>query len=78
MIGELFGKIIDFLKSTAPITIVSNIAICVILIIVGLVLLSKKQQQTNAKKIGGWVCVSTSILAFVGAVSNWIFSYVIF
>jgi hypothetical protein len=78
MTGEIFGNIIDYLKSAAPISIISDIIICVILLIVGLLLLSKKQQQTRAKKIGGWVCVSFSTLACLGATSTWIFSYLVF
>jgi len=78
MIAELFGNIIGFLKDTAPITIISNLIICVILAAVGLFLFLTKQQQTKAKKIGGWVCISISSLAFIGAASNWFFSYVVF
>ncbi len=77
MIGEIFGNIIDFLKSTAPMSIVFNIVFGIALLIVGIMFL-KKQQQTKRQKIGGWVCVSISVLALLGAVSNWLFAYVIF
>ncbi|KOP78779.1 hypothetical protein ACFFHH_15400 [Cytobacillus solani] len=58
MMSDVFRNIIEFLKSTAPISIISNIIICAILLAVGLLLLLKKQQQTKEKKIGGWVCIS--------------------
>lgn len=77
MIGEIFSSIIDFLKSTAPMSIVFNVVLGIALLVVGIIFL-KKQQQTKRQKIGGWVCVSISILAFLGAVSNWIFAYNIF
>lgn len=77
MIVEIFRNIINFLKSTAPISIVFNIGLGIALLIVGIIFL-KKQQQTQRRKIGGWICVIISVLAFLGAVSNWIFTYVVF
>lgn len=77
MIDEIFGSIIDNLKNIAPIAIVFNIGFGIALLFVGVIFL-RKQQQTKRQKIGGWICVSFSVLAFLGAVSNWFFSYIIF
>lgn len=77
MIGEIFWNIIGFLKNATPISIMFNIGFGIALLVVGIIFL-KTQQQTKRQKIGGWVCVSVSALAFLGAASNWIFSYVVF
>lgn len=77
MIVEIFRSIIDFLKITAPMSIVFYTGLGITLLIVGIIFL-KKQQQTQGQKIGGWICVTISALAFLGAVSNLIFTYVVF
>lgn len=73
----LFNSIIHFLKGTAPVSIIINIALGVVLLIVGIFLL-KKQQPSPKQKVGAWISVIVSALAFVGAISNWLFSYIIF
>jgi len=75
---SLFGSIIDFLKETAPFYIAINIILASFLLILGLVLMSKKNREQKAKKIAGMVCLSFSMLAFLGAMSNAFFSSFIF
>ena len=77
MIVEIFRNIIDFLKSMSPISIVLNIGLGTAILILGIIFL-RKQQQTQGLKIGGWICVAISVLAFLGAVSNWLFTYIVF
>lgn len=69
---SLFWSIIDFLKGTTPFFIVFNIIIATVLLILGFILLSKM------KKVFGMVCLSISLLAFLGAASNALFSYIVF
>ncbi|MCY9549753.1 hypothetical protein [Lysinibacillus xylanilyticus] len=69
---SLFWSIIDFLKGTTPFFIVFNIIVAIALLILGFILLSK------TKKVIGMVCLSISLLAFLGALSNALFSYIIF
>lgn len=77
MIDEIFWSIIKFLKSIMPISIIYNIGFGSALLIMGMMFL-RKQQRTKRQEIGGWICVSISVLAFFGAISNWFFSYAIF
>ncbi|MBG9455813.1 hypothetical protein ABE61_17600 [Lysinibacillus sphaericus] len=75
---SLFWSIIDFLKETAPFFIGMNIILATFLLILGLVLMSKKNREQKAKKIAGMVCLSVSMLAFLGAMSNAFFSFFVF
>ena len=74
---EIFRNIIDFLKSMSPISIVLNIGLGTAILILGIIFL-RKQQQTQGQKISGWICVTISVLAFLGAVSNWLFTFIVF
>jgi len=47
------------------------------MLILGIIFL-RKQQQTQGQKVGGWICVAISVLAFLGAVSNWLFTFIVF
>ena len=75
---SLFWSIIDFLKETAPFFIGINIILAIFLLILGLVLISKKNREQKTKRIGGLVCLSISMLAFLGALSNAFFSFFLF
>ncbi|MGE7693807.1 hypothetical protein ACQKNC_06760 [Lysinibacillus sp. NPDC094177] len=75
---SLFWSIIDFLKETAPFFITINIILAIFLLIFGLVLISKKNRGQKSKMIGGMVCLSFSMLAFLGALSNAFFSFFVF
>lgn len=75
---SLFGSIIDFLKETAPFFIVFNISVAIVLLISGLILMSKKNREQKTKKIVGIVCLSISLLAFLGALSNAFTSFIVF
>ncbi|MDD1502808.1 hypothetical protein ACIQ7N_13130 [Lysinibacillus sp. NPDC095746] len=75
---SLFWSIIDFLKETAPFFIAMNIILAIFLLILGLVLMSKNNREQKAKKIAGMVCLSFSMLAFLGAMSNAFFSFFVF
>ncbi|UPW85021.1 hypothetical protein [Lysinibacillus sp. Ag94] len=75
---SLFWSIIDFLKETAPFFIAMNIILAIFLLILGLVLMSKNNRERKAKKIAGMVCLSFSMLAFLGAMSNAFFSFFVF
>jgi len=69
---SLFWGIIDFLKGTTPFFIVFNIIVAIALLILCFILFSK------TKKVVGMVCLSISMLAFLGALSNALFSYIVF
>jgi uncharacterized membrane protein YozB (DUF420 family) len=75
---NLFWSIIDFLKETAPFFIAMNIILAIFLLILGLVFISKKNREQKTKKIAGIVCLSFSMLAFLGALSNAFFSFFVF
>ncbi|MGE7688340.1 hypothetical protein ACQKMI_03920 [Lysinibacillus sp. NPDC097214] len=75
---DLFWRVIDFLKETAPFFITVNIILASFLLILGLVLMSKKNREQKTKKIAGMVCLSFSMLAFLGALSNAFFSFFVF
>ncbi|WP_338749370.1 hypothetical protein [Bacillus sp. FJAT-52991] len=75
---SLFWSIIDFLKETAPFFIVFNIIVAIVLLISGLILISKKNREQKTKKVVGMVCLSISLLAFLGALSNALFSFFVF
>jgi len=75
---SLFWSIIDFLKETAAFFIVFNIIVAIVLLISGLILVSKKNREQKTKKIFGMVCLSVSLLAFLGALSNAFFSFIVF
>lgn len=75
---SLFWRIIDFLKETAPFFIAMDIIVAIFLLILGLVLISKKNREQKTKRIGGMVCLSFSMLAFLGALSNAFFSFFVF
>ena len=75
---SLFWNIIDFLKETTPFFIMFNIIVAIVLLILGFILLSKKNREQQTKKVIGMVCLSISSLSFLGALSNAIFSFIIF
>jgi len=75
---SLFWSNIDFLKETAAFFIVFNIIVAIVLLISGLILVSKKNREQKTKKIFGMVCLSVSLLAFLGALSNAFFSFIVF
>ncbi|MEQ6353654.1 hypothetical protein ABNX05_03410 [Lysinibacillus sp. M3] len=75
---DFFWRIINFLKETAPFFIAMNIILASFLLILGLVLMSKKNREQKAKKIAGMVCLSFSMLSFLGAMSNAFFSFIVF
>ncbi|MDM5248688.1 hypothetical protein [Lysinibacillus sp. G4S2] len=75
---SLFWSIIDFLKETSPFFIAINFISAIFLLILGLVLISKKNREQKTKKIAGMVCLSISMLAFLGALSNTFFSFFVF
>ncbi|MFF2176178.1 hypothetical protein ACFVT8_06945 [Lysinibacillus sp. NPDC058147] len=74
----LFWSIIDFLKGTAPIFIVFDIIVAIVLLVIGLILISKKNREQKTKKIAGMVCLSIGLLTFLGALSNAVFSFLVF
>ncbi|KOP70249.1 hypothetical protein AMS59_20715 [Lysinibacillus sp. FJAT-14745] len=74
----LFWSIIDFLKGTAPFFIMFDIIVAIVLLILGLMLLSKKNRALKTKKIAGMVCLSIALLTFLGALSNALFSFFVF
>ncbi|HIU77477.1 MAG TPA: hypothetical protein IAC62_16430 [Candidatus Pelethocola excrementipullorum] len=78
MSPKFINEIIQFIKSISPISIVTNISIAVAILALGLFLLSQKNRESKKKTVGGYVCVSLSLVAFVGAISNFFFSYIIF
>lgn|GEM_PF-2545994 len=75
---SLFWNIIDFLKETTPFFIVFNIIVAIVLLISGFILLSKKNREQKTRKVIGMVCLSISSLSFLGALSNAIFSFIVF
>jgi asparagine N-glycosylation enzyme membrane subunit Stt3 len=75
---SLFWSIIDFLKGTTSFFIVFNIIVAIVLLIPGLILISKKNREQKTKKVVGMVCLSISLLAFLGALSNTLSSYIAF
>ncbi|QED47983.1 hypothetical protein [Cytobacillus dafuensis] len=75
---SLFWSIIDFLKETAPFFIVFNISVAIVLLISGLILISKKNREQKTKKVVGMVCLSISLLAFLGALSNTFAFFIVF
>ncbi|MEY9971231.1 hypothetical protein ABH966_001597 [Lysinibacillus sp. RC46] len=75
---SLFWNIIDFLKESTPFFIVFNIIVAIVLLISGFILLSKKNREQRTKKVIGMVCLSISSLSFLGALSNAIFSFIVF
>lgn len=75
---SLFWNIIDFLKGTTPFFIMFNIIVAIFLLILGFILLSKKNREQKTKKVIGIVCLSISSLSFLGALSNAIFSFIVF
>ncbi|KPN96544.1 hypothetical protein [Lysinibacillus sp. ZYM-1] len=75
---SLFWRIIEFLKETAPIFIVFNISVAIVLLILGLVLIAKKNREQKTKKFIGIGCLSVSLLSFLGALSNAFASFVVF
>lgn len=72
MTSNIFRGISDLIRVTSPITIISNIILGVVLLVVGVVLLLNKQQQTKGKRIAGWICIAVSIMTFLGSVLNMI------
>ena len=66
----LFWSIIDFLKETASFFIVINIIAAIVLLISGVILISQKNSEKKTKKVVGLICLSISMLAFLGALSN--------
>lgn len=75
---SLFWSIIDFLKETASFFIVINIIVALVLLISGVILISKKNREQKTKKVVGLMCLSISMLAFLGALSNAFFAYIVF
>ena len=75
---SLFWSIIDFLKETASFFIVINIIAALVLLISGVILISQKNREQKTKKVVGLMCLSISMLAFLGALSNALFSYIVF
>lgn len=73
---SIFRNIIDFLVPLAPVSIITNIGLGVILLIVGISLATTK--KTKGKRIGAITCLTLSGLAFVGSVSTWLVSTFIF
>jgi len=75
---RLFWSIIDFLKETASFFIGINIIAAIVLLISGVILISQKNREQKTKKVVGLICLSISMLAFLGALSNAFFSYIVF
>ncbi|WP_314059732.1 hypothetical protein [uncultured Vagococcus sp.] len=74
--SSIFRNIIDFLVLSAPVSIMTNIGLGVILLIIGVSLAVTK--KTKGKKIGAITCLTLSGLAFVGSASTWFVSTFIF
>lgn len=77
MVENFFEGITEFSKNLAPVFIILNIAVGIILLVAGVVLL-KKVDKTRKQRICGQICIVISILGFLGAISNWGVSYFIF
>lgn len=74
MNGSIFTNITDFLKNTSPVSLIANVSVGIILLLVGIVILSKKKE---AKRLG-WSSIIVSGLFFTSAVSNWVFANIVF
>lgn len=76
MILNVIENTISFIKITAPISITINIVVGIALFVLGIILLINSSVH-NRRRIGGWVCISISILGFVGSISTYFVSHLI-
>lgn len=77
MILNVIENTISFLKITAPISITINIVVGIALFVLGIILLINSSVHNRRRRIGGWVCISISILGFVGSISTYFVSHLI-
>lgn len=71
---NIFSNITDFLKDASPISIAANIGAGIILLLIGVIVLSKKKEL----KKWGWGSIVVSGLFFTSAISSWVFANIVF
>lgn len=69
-------EILNFYKTTAPFSIITNALVGLILLIIGVIML-RDPAKTKGKVIGGRICIVISIIAFIGTIVAAILSYVV-
>lgn len=75
--GSLWGNLLSIFKATAPISIGFNICLFVGMMVL-FIIMNKRENKKTGTLILQWSSLAIGVLAILGALSNFLFSYVIF